>query len=157
MKQEWIDALSRITCGLYVLTTSYKEGINGMIASWVSQVSYEPPLVMIAVHPNRYSHYLVEQSGYFALNVLTKDQSHLVPRFKGPDPATKFSSIAWRKGLTDCPIITDCAASLEFKVATTYRPGNHTLFIGELIDASVLLKTEPLTTRDYDRVYLGKA
>lgn len=128
-----------------------------MIASWVSQVSYEPPLVMIAVHPRRYSHYLVEQSGYFALNVLTKDQSHLIPQFKGPDPAAKFSSIDWRKGLTKCPIITDCAASLEFKVVTSYQPGNHTLFIGELIDASVLLEAEPLITRDYESVYIGNA
>ena len=37
----------------------YEEEVNGMIASWVSQISYDPRLIMAAVHPNRYSHQLI--------------------------------------------------------------------------------------------------
>ena len=74
MKEQWIKAVGKITYGIYVLTTYYDDEINGMIASWVSQVSYDPPLVMVAVHPNRYSHHLIEQGGAFALHALGKRQ-----------------------------------------------------------------------------------
>ena len=98
MKDEWIQALKSMTYGIYVLTSFYEEEINGMIASWVSQVSYDPLLIMVAVHPNRYSHNLIAKSGYFALHVLAADQSNLLGRFKGPDPKAKFSSIQWQTG-----------------------------------------------------------
>ena len=55
--------------GIYVLTTRLDDTINGMIASWVTQISYAPPLIMVAIHPNRYSHTLIDKSGVFALNV----------------------------------------------------------------------------------------
>jgi flavin reductase (DIM6/NTAB) family NADH-FMN oxidoreductase RutF len=55
-----------MTYGIYVLTSFYKEEINGMIASWVSQVSYDPLLIMAAVHTHRYSHHLIEKAGAFA-------------------------------------------------------------------------------------------
>jgi flavin reductase (DIM6/NTAB) family NADH-FMN oxidoreductase RutF len=156
LEKTWEQALGRITYGIYVLTTSYGEEMNGMIASWVSQVSYEPPLVMSAVHPNRYSHRLVTESGCFALNALAKNQADFVARFKGPDAAAKFDSIDWFKGKAGCPILKGCVAYLECEVMVSYRPGNHTLFIGRVQDARVLSEDEPLSTRDYAKVYLGK-
>ena len=72
MKDEWIRALGTMTYGIYVLTSHHKEEINGMIASWVSQVSYDPLLIMVALHTNRYSHQLIEKSGCFALHVVAR-------------------------------------------------------------------------------------
>ncbi|MGB5985780.1 MAG: hypothetical protein WBG37_10785 [Desulfobacterales bacterium] len=36
MHDNWIEAVSRMTYGVYVLTTAHEEAFNGMIASWVS-------------------------------------------------------------------------------------------------------------------------
>ena len=156
MKYEWTQALGKMTYGIYVLTTHYKEEINGMIASWVSQVSYDPLLIMVAVHPNRYSHRLIEQSGCFALHVLDKRQTAIMSRFKGLDPQAKFSSFQWEKGETGCPIVRDCIAYLDCRLKTSYAPGNHTLFIGEVVDGQIFSQGDPLSTSDYDGVYLGR-
>ena len=156
MKYEWIQALGKITYGIYVLTTTYNEEINGMIVSWVSQVSYDPLLIMVAVHPNRYSHALIEQSGCFALHVLDKKQKAFMSRFKGPDPQTKFSSLQWEKGETGCPIVKDCTAYLDCLLKTSYAPGNHTLFVGEVVDGQIFSQGDSLSTSDYDGVYLGR-
>ncbi len=156
MKHEWIQAFGKMTYGIYVLTTYYKEEINGMIASWVSQVSYDPLLIMVAVHPNRYSHRLIEQSGCFALHVLDKRQTAIMSRFKGLDPQAKFSSFQWEKGETGCPIVRDCIAYLDCRLKTSYAPGNHTLFIGEVVDGQIFSQGDPLSTSDYDGVYLGR-
>ena len=157
MKADWINAFSKMTYGIYVLTSSYREQINGMIASWVSQVSYDPPLIMVAVHPNRYSHQLIEKGGVFALHILSDAQSDWLARFKGTDLKDKFSAVTWTTGKTGCPILSDCLAYLECQLKTHYSPGNHTLFIGEVVAAAELIRGVPLTTMDYDGVYLGKS
>ncbi len=156
MKPEWIRVIGKMTFGIYVLTTAYKKTINGMIASWVSMISYNPPLIMAAVHPNRYSHKIIEKSACFALNILSQNQKNLLSRFKGPDPNAKFTGIDYKKGITGSPILSDCIGCIECKIVEHYKPGNHTLYIGEIIDAKSLKDSIPLSTLDYEGVYLGK-
>jgi flavin reductase (DIM6/NTAB) family NADH-FMN oxidoreductase RutF len=156
MKKAILNNMAHMTYGIYVLTTRFESTINGMIASWVSQVSYDPPLFMVAVHPNRYSHELLVQSGHFALHILAREQKDLLNRFKGPDAREKFASIAWEDGMTGCPILTDCIGCMECRTTQSMAPGNHTLFIGEVVNAVFNKEKTPLCTLDYEGCYLGK-
>jgi flavin reductase (DIM6/NTAB) family NADH-FMN oxidoreductase RutF len=156
MEKTWLRALGKMTYGIYVLTARHKSEMNGMIASWVSQISYDPPLLMIAVHPNRYTNKLIRQSGHFTLHVLAKEQKDLLERFKGPDPESKFESIGWTEGKTGCPVLKDCVAYMECEVTEVHGPGNHTLFMGKVIDARFFSEKKPLSTLDYSGTYLGK-
>jgi len=157
MKDAIIKNMAHATYGLYVLTTRLEDVINGMIASWVSQVSYDPPLFMAAIHPNRYSHDLIVKSGYFALHILGKDHKNLIKKFKGPSAGEKFESLEWEGGLTGCPILSDCLGCMECRVIKSLSPGNHTLFIGEVVNAVFHGEGAPLCTLDYDGRYLGKS
>jgi flavin reductase (DIM6/NTAB) family NADH-FMN oxidoreductase RutF len=156
VKKEWLEALGRMTYGIYVLTTRVDDVINGMIASWVTQVSYEPPLIMVAIHPNRYSHGLVEQSQSFALHILDQSQKEMLGIFKGPDPEKKFGNMSWEHGKAGSPILKDCLAWMELVVKERYTPGNHTLFVGEIIDGGTRNLGTPLCTLDYAGMYMGK-
>jgi flavin reductase (DIM6/NTAB) family NADH-FMN oxidoreductase RutF len=156
MKKEWLAAFSQMTYGIYVLTTRLDDTINGMIASWVTQVSYEPPLIMVAVHSNRYSHGLIEKSRAFGLHVLDRSQKDMLKRFKGPDPEKKFSGIAWETKKTGIPVLKNCLAWFELEVKEHHQPGNHTLFIGEVIDSGTKSTGTPLCTLEYDGMYTGK-
>lgn len=157
MEKEWLTAFGQMTYGIYALTTAVEDNINGMIASWVSQVSYDPPLIMVAVHPNRYSHQIITQGKCFALHVLPKDPKDFLKRFKGPDPMAKFSDIEWKKGKTGSPILRDCIAWLECEVVSSYDPGNHTLFIGKVVAAQSVAEALAMSTADYDGAYIGKS
>jgi flavin reductase (DIM6/NTAB) family NADH-FMN oxidoreductase RutF len=156
MKKEWSTAFGHMTYGIYVLTARFDDTINGMIASWVTQVSYDPPLIMVAVHPNRYSHSLIEKSQAFALHVLDRSQKEMLKRFKGPNPEKKFTGIPWETGKTGAPILTNCLAWFEVTVKERHDPGNHTLFIGEVIDSGGASLGNPLCTLEYDGMYVGK-
>ncbi len=156
MNEDLRNNMTHMTYGIYVLTSRYADATNGMIASWVSQVSFDPPLIMVAVHPNRYSHELLEKSGHFALHILAGDQKDLLARFKGPDPGAKFASIAWRDGVTGCPILADCIGCMECRITQRLAPGNHTLFVGEVVNAVFNGEAPPLCTLDYEGCYLGK-
>ena len=157
MEKQWQEALSKMTYGIYVLTTGSGDHINGMIASWVTQISYDPPLILVAVHPNRRTHGMVKKTRAFALHPLSSEQKDMMSRFKGPDPRAKFEGIEWEKGLTGCPIIKDCVAFMECRVKETYEPGNHTLFIGEIVNAMAILDASVLTTLEYPGTYTGRA
>ena len=155
MDENILKNLAHLTYGIYVMTARFEGMVNGMIASWVSQVSYDPPLVMVAVHPNRFSHELLQQSGYFALHVLAREQTELLGRFKGPNPREKFESLRWEEGTTGCPVLADCIGYLECSIIRHLAPGNHSLFIGEVVSAGFNEEGAPLCTLDYDGCYVG--
>ncbi len=156
MKEKWLSAFSNMAYGIYVLTVKCDDILNGMIASWVTQVSYEPPLILVAVHPNRYSHGLIEKSNAFVLHVLDKSQKDMLKRFKGPDPEKKFTGLSWETKKTGTPILKDCIAWFELQVKERHAPGNHTLFIGEVINSGINSPGTPLCTLEYDGMYIGK-
>lgn len=155
MNENLLKNMAHMTYGIYLLTTRFENTVNGMIASWVSQVSYEPPLLMVAVHPNRYSHKLLEKSGHFALHILAREQKDLLARFKGPDPEKKFASLTWSDGVTGCPTLSDCIGYLECRISHSLAPGNHTLFVGKVVKAIFNREKTPLCTLDYEGCYLG--
>jgi len=157
MDPSWKEAFKRLPYGIYVLTTRYQDDINAMIASWVSQVSYSPPLVMAAVHVNRYAHGLVEKGGAFALHLLEREQGPVLSNFKGHDPLAGLEALGWDTGKTSCPLLKSCIAYMECELRESYRPGNHTLFIGSVVDARSLSEGPPLTTLDIGKTYLGEA
>lgn len=157
MEKEWLSTFGKMTYGIYVLTTGFEGKRNGMIASWVSQVSYDPPLIMVAVHPNRYSHEMIRQSGCFALHVLGKDRKDFLKRFKGPEPMAKFADIEWETGKTGAPLIRECIAWFECEIVSLLDPGNHTLFIGKVVAAKTVSENAGMSTADYDGAYIGKS
>ncbi len=83
------QALKKLTTGIYVVTSKQGSEINGMVASWVSQVSFSPPLIMVAIKQGRYSHGMIGEGKVFAINILGKKQKKMVSVFKGKDKAEK--------------------------------------------------------------------
>ena len=157
MENTCLHVLSKMIYGIYVLTTFRGEEINGMIASWVSQISYDPPMVIAAIHPNRYSHQMIHESAFFALHLLSREKKDLLSCFKNPDPGLRFSSLKWTRGKTGCPILKDCVGYMECEVKDEMEPGNHTLFLGEVVAAEIFSNEVPMSTLDYEGVYFGKS
>ena len=63
--------LRKIPHGLFICGTSEEEVINGFTASWVTQGSFTPPLVVMAVRADGSSHGIIKRTGKFCLKVLT--------------------------------------------------------------------------------------
>jgi flavin reductase (DIM6/NTAB) family NADH-FMN oxidoreductase RutF len=150
-------AMGLLTCGIYILTTHKDNEKHGMIISWVSQISHEPPLVMAAVRKNRRMHPIIKEAGAFVLHVLDKNEKHLISRFKLPSPVERFATVQCAAGKTGAPIIKDTVAYLECRLRATYDAGDHTLFIGEAISAGVSGKGTPMTSWDYGKIYRGES
>jgi flavin reductase (DIM6/NTAB) family NADH-FMN oxidoreductase RutF len=146
-------AFGALVHGVYVVTTRLGDKVNGMTAAWVSQVSLKPLLVMVSIAPSRYSHDLIKESGVLAINVLTSGQVELGKRFgyKSGRKVDKCAGLEWITGATGAPILPQAYAYLDLKLVATYPAGDHTLFLGEVVEAKILHpQAQPLVFKKAD-------
>ncbi len=129
-----------ITHGVYIITAQASGKKNGMTAAWVSQVSFNPPLIMVAIAPARFTHGLIKASGFFAINTLSEDQVELAKYFgthSGKD-VDKFSTIPYIEAGSGSPVLKEAMAYVECKLVNAFEAGDHTLFIGEVLEGEIL-------------------
>lgn len=129
-----------ISHGVYIITARTKDKINGMTAAWVSQVSINPLMLMVSVAPARFTHNLIKESGYFAINALTEDQKDIARHFgfKSGRKVDKFEGLSFFDAPKGSPVLKDVLAFFECKLMDTFKSGDHDLFIGEVITAKLL-------------------
>ncbi len=135
-------ALGRIPSGLFVITAKCEDKEDAVLASWVSQCSFDPPAVTIALGTLRAARLLVEASGAFIVNILPQDDTTLLKHFSRP-PEDIFKDVKTRKGLEGIRILTDAVAYLECEVVQAMQSGDHVLYIGEIVGGKTLKGGDP--------------
>lgn len=132
-------ALRMIPYGLYVLTAESPAGTGAATVNWVTQASFAPPLVAVGVKADSGIHAIIKESNTFALNVLGKGQQALAFTFFKPatrDGST-ISGEPFRAGTTGAPILTNAPAYVECRLVATVEKGDHSIFVGEVVEAGV--------------------
>ena len=134
-------ALRMIPYGLYVMTTETSDGqISAATVNWVTQASFEPPLVAVGVKADSGGHSMIKESGTFALNVLGKGQNGLAFTFFKPAEreGQSISGEPFRAGeATGSPVLDNTPAYVECKLVDTVEKGDHSIFVGEVVGAGV--------------------
>src|SRR3990170_4340927 len=81
-------ALGRVPSGVFILTTQHQGQHSAMMASWVQQISFAPPMVLVAVAPERPIAQLIRQSGRLALSILGEQDGPLMKKYaRGVSPS----------------------------------------------------------------------
>jgi flavin reductase (DIM6/NTAB) family NADH-FMN oxidoreductase RutF len=122
-----------------IITASYNGNLSGFIASWITQASFVPPLVLVAVNPLHYTYKLIKNSNAFAINILRTDQAELVDLFgkSSGGKVDKFAEMLYELGSTGSPLFKDCLAFLDCSVVWTKEAGDHIVVIGSIVDAGI--------------------
>nr|AUG32357.1 flavoprotein [Paulinella longichromatophora] len=122
-------ALGRLSGGLYVVTAQQDDRSSAMVASWVSQASFDPPGLTIAVAKDRAIEALMQVGDRFILNILNSTNyqpliRHFLKRF--PPGADRFSGV---NILNDAslggPVLTDALAYLDCVVSQRMESTDH--------------------------------
>ena len=121
-------ALGRISGGLYIITAKKGDIGSAMLASWVSQASFEPFGLSIAVAKDRAIEAFMQVGDAFVLNVLEEDNyqglmKHFLKRF--PPGADRFAGIETQPASNGSPILTESLAYLECQVASRMELSDH--------------------------------
>jgi flavin reductase (DIM6/NTAB) family NADH-FMN oxidoreductase RutF len=126
-----------------LLTCNDKSGKTNIITlAWHTPISRIPPLYGISISPKRYSHELIQKTKEFVVNFAPYTLAEEVD-FCGTHSGRETNKIEETK-LTlmpaqkvKVPLIKECYAHLECKLAKTLTIGDHTLFVGEVVNILV--------------------
>jgi len=132
-------ALRMIPYGLYVLTAEKGDQIAASTVNWVTQASFEPPLVVVGVKADSGAHALINETRAFALNILGKGQQNQAFAFFKPaeGDGSTVGGEAYTSGETGSPILDCAAAFLECRLTDVIARGDHSIFVGEVVEARV--------------------
>ncbi len=131
--------------GPTILASCHYGGASNVVTlAWVTPASVSPPVLAIAVAPERYSHELIRRSGEFVVNVPGVNLLRAVwycGTHSGRD-GDKFAAAALTRGKAtsvSAPLVKECFAHAECRVIGAPTVGDHTLFLGEVVAASAEL------------------
>jgi flavin reductase (DIM6/NTAB) family NADH-FMN oxidoreductase RutF len=110
-----------------------------MTANWATQLSFDPKLIGIGVEQTAFTHELISEGRAFSLNVIDREDRAIVRKFVKPveldTDAGTMNGFPFRDGTaTGMPILTQAVAWVECQVRQDVACGNHTLFLGEVVD-----------------------
>ena len=144
--------LRQFTYGLYAVSAAH-DGDRGIFtANWLSQASFEPPLVMLSVELDSSTLPLIRRSGRFAICPLEAGQRELAWALGRPRKRTgdKFAKLDLKVIVTasGVPALADALGFVVCQVESEIAAGDSVVFVAEVIEARVLAEGEPLTMRE---------
>jgi flavorubredoxin/flavin reductase (DIM6/NTAB) family NADH-FMN oxidoreductase RutF len=133
------QAVGRVIGSICVVTSGQGESHNGMLASWVSQCSFNPPGVMMAIAANHYAQRFLKPDAKFVLNILKEGRTVRRHFSHQPQPGENpFDQVAHRTASNGCLILEDALAYLECTVQSWMRSGDHWLVCAIVQEGDVL-------------------
>lgn len=153
-----LNALFKVSYGMYIVSSEYGSKTNGFIANTVCQVNSEPPTFQVIVNKNNFTHSLIQSSGLFSISILSQDTP--LPfiggfGFKSGKDTDKMAGVGIQT-VTGVPVVTD--HSIAYLVCRVFQAADvrtHTLFIGDLVESGTLADGTPMTYSYYREVKKG--
>lgn len=152
------EILKTIPYGFYITGVAGDDGeANGFTTCWVSQVSFEPQQVVVAVRKDQHTHDLIEASRAFSLNFLDTEQEDLARKFTQPleHENGQVGGSPYTTGETGAPLFEEAFAHLECRITDKMEAGDHTVYLGEVVSAGLRRPADILTDLDTPMDYGG--
>jgi flavin reductase (DIM6/NTAB) family NADH-FMN oxidoreductase RutF len=139
-------ALGRIPSGVFILTATRDGSETGMLASWVQQCSFQPPMFSFVVQRGRPIAEFLTPGAVFTLNILEAAQTDMIAHFgKGftrQDDA--FAGLDINRAAPHGPVLTEAHAYLFGKVLSQLPTGDHDLYVAEVTAGSLMEEGQPM-------------
>ena len=130
--------LRNLTSPIVAVTSERAGKRNGMILDSAVRASIVPtiPRLSVYVHKFNYSHDMIFETGRFVVHLLREDQLELVHQlgFVSGRTRDKLAGVPHRLGRLGAPVLDDCFAHFECRVANVMDTGSSTCFLGDVTD-----------------------
>jgi len=130
--------LRHLTSPVVAVTSERGGKENGMILDAAIRASIVPtvPRLSVYVHKFNFSHDLIFETGRFVLHLLHTQQFDLIHRlgFASGRDRDKLAGVPRRRGVLGAPVLDDCHAHFECRVANVMDTGSSTLFLGDVVE-----------------------
>jgi len=150
--------LAKLEYGVYVVTMGKGNEGNAFTASWLTQVSNEPPTVVVSINNKHQSARLLKDLDAFAVNLLPEGQAEIAKVYYGPAESgyekLRASNVTPAPE-TGCPLIPGAIGFLDCRIVNRVEAGSHTVFFGEVLAAELEKDAKVLTSSDSNLRYSG--
>lgn len=155
-----LTAFFTMSYGLYVVS-SEADGLKaGCIINTATQVTAEPPRMMVAVHKDNVTADVIARAGKFAVTAIDKtaDMPYIGNfGFRSSNTFDKFEKYGEERTGNGCPYSPQhICAVFSCDLIETVDVGTHYLFIGDVVEAERVSDEEPLTYSYYHSTLKGK-
>jgi flavin reductase (DIM6/NTAB) family NADH-FMN oxidoreductase RutF len=132
-------ALGRVPSGLFIVTARHGDSETGMLASWVQQCSFDPPMVTAAVRRGRDVLDWLKLGAAFTVNVLEEDSTEMLVHFGRGFPlgTPAFEGLEVHRPGGAPPVLKDALVYLECRVESRRATGDHELLVGRVVAGAV--------------------
>lgn len=145
LQTEKAAAVGLIPSGLFIVAIQDSEGgaVDGYLASFIQQVSFNPMIVAIAIKPGRPAYDLIKAKKPFAINIIGEhDKTYLKHFWKGYDPSSNpFKELPHHIGEFKGLILDQAKAAIECVMIDSAKPGDHEVIYAE-VKASHIMNAE---------------
>lgn len=139
------NLLGRRAATVAIATARAGDRVHGMTVTAYTEVSLDPPLVLVCADKSSHTHPVIAAGGVFAVNLLAADQAELSNRFASKqDEERRFEGIAWETEATGAPILPGTLGALDCRVVAAYEGGDHVIYVGRVEAVRVAEDREPL-------------
>ena len=127
-------AMSHFASGVTVVTTEHEGKPFGMTVAAFSSLSLHPPLILVCIEKTVKTHDAIAGAGKFGVSILSSRQADISNRFASRSE-DKFAETEVVRGELGVPLIGGAITRLECRVSERLEGGDHTIFVGEVVDA----------------------
>ena len=128
------EAMGNYPTGVTVVTAfDADKKPMGLTVNSFASVSLEPLLILWSIDKrvSTYNDFLKTEK--FSVNILASDQSDLCTLFSSR-VADRFSQCDWKESDLNLPVLPEALSVLQCKTVQQIEAGDHTIFIGEVLD-----------------------
>ena len=149
-----------IPYGMFVLTSKSTDGkqVGAATINWITQASFGPPLVVVGVKADSGAHAHIKETNVFAVNVIGKEQKDMAFNFfkSHEREGNSIGGEKFEEGKeTGCALLLSSPAWWECKLVGEVAQGDHTVFVGEVLEAGVRGEDETILMKDHGLNYGG--
>jgi flavin reductase (DIM6/NTAB) family NADH-FMN oxidoreductase RutF len=132
-------SMRRWASGVAVATSLVDHFAHGMTVNSFVSVSVDPPLVTVTMAHNTRTYVMVQESGIYAVTILSRQQQYLAELFAGrvPDEGDRMQGLEVFSLVTGAPLLVGGSAFIDCRVIHSYAMPLSTLFVAEVVSAHV--------------------
>ncbi len=145
--------------GLFAACTKGPGGEDHIfLLSWVTQASFEPPLLACCVHTDSRAHdHLAEAGRPITINLLGDDQGELARTvLEGPEFAGgEVAGSPYKQAANGCGLLVDALGAIEARVVSVTEGGDHDVLLVEVEEVHRFREGDLLTHESSGMNYAG--
>jgi flavin reductase (DIM6/NTAB) family NADH-FMN oxidoreductase RutF len=150
--------LRLFTYGLYTVTAKHGDALSMMTVNWITQCSFEPPMLALAVEHDSHSRTVIQAAKGFAVNIYQSGQREMAGQLgrtfaKHPE---KLEGMAWKPApVTGSPLLEAALGWADCQIVSSAPAGDHILFVAEVKEVGLNREGTPLTLKETGFKYAG--